>query len=148
MPLRVRPYSTILSITIAHTQIEATSSPSMTVFTIQCAFQNKVKIERSEEASGNADCARSAEFIGYPFASPEMPGDRIPRRRGWFEGTLGGPSTFRRSPKLRRKSAARHRHDVRPNVSKLGRKPWSLPYHAGPMVNTRLAGHINAPIRP
>src|SRR5215468_7839090 len=72
MPLRVRPYSTILSITIAHTQIEATSSPSMTVFTIQCAFQNKVKIERSEEASGNADCARSAEFIGYPFASPRM----------------------------------------------------------------------------
>src|SRR5215467_13482274 len=121
MPLRVRPYSTILSITIAHTQIEATSSPSMTVFTIQCAFQNKVKIERSEEASGNADCARSAEFIGYPFASPEC------QETGRLVAGLSKASSasvnvppFRRHPKLRRNSAAHYRHDVRPNVSKLG----------------------------
>src|SRR5437879_3560168 len=60
----------VLSITIAHTQIEATKSPTMTVLTSQCACQNKVSSDRSEEVSGNADCARSAGFMRHPFGSP------------------------------------------------------------------------------
>src|SRR5215470_17526372 len=53
----------VLSITIAHTQIDAASRPSMTVLTIQWACRNRVSSERSEEVSGSADCATSAGFM-------------------------------------------------------------------------------------
>src|SRR5215510_11067757 len=53
----------VLSITIAHTQIDDANSPSMTVFTIQWACMNRANSERSEEVSGSADCATSAGFM-------------------------------------------------------------------------------------
>src|SRR5258708_2231213 len=60
----VREYRNSLSIAIAHTQTEQLSSPSMTAFTIQWACRNNAISETSEEASGKADCATSAGFIG------------------------------------------------------------------------------------
>src|SRR5215470_12402890 len=101
----------------------------MTAFTIQWAFQKSVKIERSEEASGNADCVRSAAFMGCPFASPRVssdqdgaplwdlqrvslaaPFDAPPRPRGCAEISSRPPSA---------------EDDVRANVSKLGRRTRS-----------------------
>src|SRR6266481_1131984 len=55
----------ILSTAIAHTHTEHTSSPTITPLTIQCACQNSVSNERSEEVSGRADCATSG--MEHPF---------------------------------------------------------------------------------
>src|SRR5215471_10062864 len=52
---------------IAQTQIDDARSPTITVLTIQCAFQNSVNSERSEEVSGSTDCATSAGFMGTSF---------------------------------------------------------------------------------
>ena len=52
---------------IAQTQTEQTSSPIITVLTIQWACQNSVNSERSEEVSGSTDCATSAGFMGTSF---------------------------------------------------------------------------------
>src|SRR6266545_1234087 len=99
MDLRLRVYRMSLSIAIAHTQTDATSSPAITSLTIQWAFQNSVKIDRSEEVSGSADCARSAGFIGFPFGSPG-PG-LGPARRGWLEmGVVGGLAEALRKPRI------------------------------------------------
>src|SRR6185437_5797506 len=51
---------------IAQTQTEQINSPTMTVFTIQWACQNSVNSERSEEVSGNTDCATSG-FMSTSF---------------------------------------------------------------------------------
>src|SRR5690242_11393044 len=53
---------------IAHTQTEQTRSPTITPFTIQCACQNRLNSDMSEEAvSGRADCAMSAGFMSPSF---------------------------------------------------------------------------------
>src|SRR6516162_9224014 len=67
MARRVRVYSTLLSMAIAQTQIEQTKRPIITAFTIQCACQNSVKSERSDEVSGSTDCATSVGFMGTSF---------------------------------------------------------------------------------
>src|SRR4051794_35019322 len=59
---------------IAQTQTEQTSSPTITPFTIQCACQNKLNSERSEEVSGRADCATSAGFMSSSFRLLVLPG--------------------------------------------------------------------------
>src|SRR5690242_19770185 len=69
MALRVRAKRIVLSTTIAHTQMDATSSPIITILTIQWACQNNVKSDRSEEVSGSADCATSAGFMFTPLGS-------------------------------------------------------------------------------
>jgi hypothetical protein len=51
---------------IAQTHTEQINSPIMTVFTIQWACQNSVNSERSEEVSGNTDCATSG-FMSTSF---------------------------------------------------------------------------------
>ena len=61
-----------MSIAIAQTQTEHTSSPTMTALTIQWACQNSVNSERSEEVSGSTDCATSAGFMGTSFALSEV----------------------------------------------------------------------------
>src|SRR3954454_4482667 len=53
--------------TIAQTQIDATKRPTITIFTIGCADQNRPQIERSDEVSGavpaggasSVDCAHA-----------------------------------------------------------------------------------------
>src|SRR5665647_2303471 len=67
MPRRVRLNRTVLSIAIAQTQTEHTSSPTITVLTIQWACQKSVNSERSDEVSGSTDCATSAGFMGASF---------------------------------------------------------------------------------
>ncbi len=57
----------ILSITIAHTQTDAISRPSMTPLTIQCACQKRPNSDKSAEASGNASCATAAEIMKTSF---------------------------------------------------------------------------------
>ena len=52
-----------LSTTIAQTQTDAISSPIITHLTSQCACQNNVISDRSEEVSGSTDCATSPGFI-------------------------------------------------------------------------------------
>ncbi len=64
----VRLNSTILSMAIAQTQTEHTSSPSITALTTQWACQNSVNSERSEDVSGSTDCATSAGFISTSFS--------------------------------------------------------------------------------
>ena len=63
----VRAKSTVLSMAMAQTQTEQTSSPIMTALTIQWACQNRVSSERSEDVSGSTDCATSAGFMGTSF---------------------------------------------------------------------------------
>src|SRR5207302_8128422 len=82
----VRMNRNVLSTTIAHTQIDATSKPIMTSFTTMCADQNNPQIDRSAETSG-ATGARSVGFMKNPFASsPTLhmrgPGGGSPDRRG------------------------------------------------------------------
>ena len=60
---------------IAHTQTEQTSSPIITVLTIQCACQNRCKSDRSEEVNGKADDATSAGFIGASFRRSDRADD-------------------------------------------------------------------------
>src|SRR6478672_4050823 len=67
MVRRIRVNSTVLSMAIAHTQTEQPISPIITHLTIQCACQNRLNRERSEEVS--PICGRSAGFIDYPFGS-------------------------------------------------------------------------------
>ena len=62
-----------LSITIAQTQTDANSRPSMTVLTSQCACQNSANSERSEEVSGSTDCATSPGFITSSEPRPCKP---------------------------------------------------------------------------
>src|ERR1700739_1148355 len=71
--------------TIAQTQMEAVNRPSITALTMMCADQNRPKIDRSEEASGNTDCVTSAAFMGDPLgcrvpsveaAAAQVPGTR------------------------------------------------------------------------
>src|SRR6185437_10287433 len=77
---RVRVYMTVLSIAIAHTQTEQTNSPIITVLTIQCACQNNVNSERSDEVSGSTDCATSAGFMGTSFPLDPVPSVEPARR--------------------------------------------------------------------
>src|SRR3954452_6584839 len=63
----VRMYSSVLSITIAHTQTEATSRPIITALTTICADQNSPQIDRSAEVSGSTDCATSVGFMNASF---------------------------------------------------------------------------------
>src|SRR4051794_19627161 len=70
MARRIRPNSSVLSMAIAHTQTEQMISPIITALTIQCACQNRLNSERSEEVS--PICGRSAGFIAYPFGSPDQ----------------------------------------------------------------------------
>src|SRR5579884_1867935 len=58
---------------IAQTQTEHTSSPIITLLTIQWACQNSVKSERSDDVSGSADCATSG-FIRTSFRNPAVTG--------------------------------------------------------------------------
>src|SRR5258708_6650865 len=110
---------------MAQTQTEATSNPSMTVFTIHWAFQNNVKIDRSEEASGNADCVRSAAFMGYPFASPRNHKDRSDAPSRTSKGIVGGISHAPPANPKGRTGISTHpsptEDDFRANMSKLGR---------------------------
>src|SRR5437763_5513155 len=69
MACRVLAKSTVLSMAMAHTQIEAISSPSMTALTMMWADQNNPKIDRSEDVSGNADCATSAGFMAQVLSA-------------------------------------------------------------------------------
>src|SRR6187397_1869852 len=48
---------------IAQTQTDAASRPIMTHLTSQCACRSSLNSERSEEVSGNTDCATSPGFI-------------------------------------------------------------------------------------
>src|SRR5260370_9804089 len=71
---------------IAHTQIEAIKSPSITALTMMWADQNKPKIDRSEEVSGKADCATSAGFMAQVLSA-----DRLGATGGAIAGPDGGP---------------------------------------------------------
>src|SRR5688500_4477160 len=55
---------------MAQTHTEQIISPIMTVLTTQCACQNRVNRDRSEEVSGRADCAMSAGFMESSFRLP------------------------------------------------------------------------------
>src|SRR3954452_11998097 len=61
----------ILSIAMAQTQIEQANSPSITTFTIKAACRNNAISDTSLEASGRADWATSAGFIGGILSSLE-----------------------------------------------------------------------------
>jgi hypothetical protein len=69
----VREYRKILSIAIAHTHTEQANNPSMTALTTQWACMNSAISETSLEASGNADCATSAGFIGGILSTQGVP---------------------------------------------------------------------------
>src|SRR5260370_28110290 len=71
---------------IAHTQIEAIKSPSITALTMMWADQNKPKIDRSEEVSGKADCATSAGFMAQVLSA-----DRLVATGGAIAGHDRGP---------------------------------------------------------
>src|SRR5437870_1633057 len=62
MALRMRANRKVLSIAIAQTQTEQIISPSITAFTSQCACQNRLNSDRSEELSPGT--GRSVGFIG------------------------------------------------------------------------------------
>src|SRR5262245_51407199 len=109
----------VLSITIAQTQIDATRSPSMTNLTIQCACQNSVQSDRSEDVSGSADWATSAGFMRFPLGSPAAPGfapSHVER--------LAVAPCERSKPGTRGNQAAPSRppSDSAANVTKLGRR--------------------------
>src|SRR5438874_12467224 len=76
---------------IAHTQMDAIKSPSITAFTMMWADQNKPKIDRSEEVSGKADCATSAGFMAQVLSA-----DRLVAKGGAIAGHDGGPSGIAR----------------------------------------------------
>ena len=101
--------STVLSMAIAQTQMEQTSSPTITVLTTQWACQNSVKSDRSEEVSGSTDCATSAGFMGTSFRAAIR--SRRTNRRG---------AIVRNQRRARR---CRLRAKPRPNVSRK-----SVPY--------------------
>src|SRR3974390_1100686 len=90
---RERENSTVLSIAIAQTHTEQTKSPIITALTIQCACQNSVNSERSEEVSGSTDCATSAGFMGTSFrirsqwARPGPPFQRSAENRMFCESS-------------------------------------------------------------
>src|SRR5664279_63787 len=54
---------------MAQTQIEQANSPSITTFTIKAACRNNAISDTSLEASGRADWATSAGFIGGILSS-------------------------------------------------------------------------------
>src|SRR4051794_4650958 len=100
----VREYRKILSIAMAQTQIEQASSPSITTFTIKAACRNNAISETSLEASGRADWATSAGFMGgilssiETFREHEAAGSEAARKRLSIRlreiarsGHLGGP---------------------------------------------------------
>src|ERR1700756_882746 len=96
---------------MAQTQIEHTKRPIMTVFTIQCACQNSVKRERSDDVSGKADCATSAGFIGTSLSALRL--RRSYRRGASCETHVGAPGEFAHAldqlEKFRENSCVHHR---------------------------------------
>src|SRR5262249_7588812 len=64
----MRASRSVLSIAMAQTQIEQMISPSMTTWTIQWAFQNRLQSDRSEETSPWFGTTLGA--INYPFGCP------------------------------------------------------------------------------
>ena len=65
--------SMVLSMAIAQTQTEQTSSPTMTALTIQWACQNRWNSDRFDDVNGATDCAMSPGFMERPFQRSGRP---------------------------------------------------------------------------
>src|SRR6266542_1308518 len=84
MACRVLAYSTVVSMAIAHTQIEAIKSPSITALTMTWADQNNPKIDRSEELSPDKPCCA----ISAAFMAQVLSADRRIAKGGAVRGTM------------------------------------------------------------
>src|SRR5215510_10381055 len=76
----------------------------MTVLTTQCAFQNSVKSERSDELSGSTDCATSAGFIGTSFPLNPVPSVEPARRKSEVKRARRPHPRAKPKPNVSRKS--------------------------------------------
>src|SRR5215472_3353413 len=77
---RNRANNSVLSIAMAHTQIEQTIRPAITDSTIQWACQKRWNRERLEDVSGATDEEMSAGFMSVPCSVPSGdPGRSAPR---------------------------------------------------------------------
>src|SRR4029077_2712900 len=109
--------------TIAHTQMDATSSPSITAFTTGCADQNKPQIDRSAEVSGSTDCATSVGFMKASFRRQSRDRTGPPLRQVKRQDARhhkGAPHNISKSREIRAVHL-RLPTDSAPNLSKLGR---------------------------
>src|SRR6476619_7424099 len=55
--------------TVPNNPTKGPAEPTMAVLTTQCAFQNRVNSDRSDEVSGSTDCATSAGFMGTSLSA-------------------------------------------------------------------------------
>src|ERR1700693_3352801 len=111
---------------IAQTQTQQARRPTITALTIQCACQNSVNSERSDEVSGSTDCATSAGFMGTSFplsGSVGQTGAADNDCSNWERPAT--PYTrateIRGSGEIPSRPATRRRYEIPRNLAVLGR---------------------------